>query len=159
MLTDQQMTTLAAAIRASADAGVIAALAIRNDVLLTNWCNSAGTFVVWKTSLTAQQMHSAYVWTELDTLSQSKFNQLTLMLSQGSVDPSQANIRQGFTDIFAGGATTGTRTALIALAKRFATQAEKMFATGTGTNAAPGALVLDGNVGLTEVSTALNRNP
>jgi hypothetical protein len=113
-------------------------------------------FTVWKTSLSAAEMHKAYVWTEMDTLAQSKYNQLTLMLSQGSVNPSVANVRQGFNDIFTGGALVGTRTALIALAKRLVTVGEKLFATGTGSDAVPGELTFEGRVTPQDIYEAMS---
>jgi len=113
-------------------------------------------FYVWKTSLSASEMHNAYVWTEMDTLAQSKYNQLTLMLSQGSVNPSQANVRQGFADIFTGPGLAATRGALIALAKRLVTKGERLFATGTGTDVVPGTLTFEGRVTPQDVYEAMS---
>jgi len=41
MLNTTQQQTLAAALRAETNAGVVAALVIRNDVILRDWCNAA----------------------------------------------------------------------------------------------------------------------
>jgi hypothetical protein len=115
---------------------------------------AAPDYIVWKTSVTASQMHTAYVWTELDNLSQAKFNQLTLMLSEGSVNPSLVNIRQGFSDIFTTNCPN-TRTALIALSKRKATVAEKMFATGTGSDPSPATLSFEGTITAQDIVEAM----
>jgi len=118
---------------------------------------AAPDFYVWKTSLAAKEMHeSGYVWSELDALTQAKYNQLSLMLSQGVVNPSKANVRQGFLDIFAGAGFATTRTALVALAKRKATVAEKLFATGTGSEGSPAELSFEGSVSSQTIMEAMS---
>ncbi len=59
MLTTQQLTTLASAIRADTDQAVIDALAIRNDVALAELYNAATTHVVWRSTLTPEQARAA----------------------------------------------------------------------------------------------------
>jgi len=41
-LTKLQQQTLATALRAETNAGVVSAMSVRNDVFLTQWCNTAG---------------------------------------------------------------------------------------------------------------------
>jgi hypothetical protein len=159
MLTDAQQTALAAAIRASADPTVIAALALRNDVALAEWCNSASTFVVWRPEVPVADYRDAITWTEVDALTTGKariWEWLTARMTL-PINAASAAVRQGIADAF--GAGTATRAALLAVSKRFASQVESLFATGTGTDATPGALIYVGPVSLTEVSVALNRNP
>jgi len=43
MMTEAQKQALAAALRAGTDAGVVAMMAIRNDVGLAEWCNAASS--------------------------------------------------------------------------------------------------------------------
>ena len=116
------------------------------------------SFTVWKTRVTEQDMHAAYVWTEMDNLTQARFNQLTLILKPGSINPSTPNIRQGVQDIFTGAQLVNTRTALTALSKRLATVAEKLFSTGPGdgSNGNPANLVFEGSVSIQDVQAALS---
>lgn len=162
-LDASQRATLKAAILAETDPTVTAALAIRNDVAIANWYNAASTFIVWKTSITRKEMHNAYVWTEMDSFTNgAKQFQFNLLISEGTVNPSDANVRQGFQDIFSGAGLATTRAALIALAKRAATKAEALFATGTGTDGSPGTLgvnangYVEGALSYNDVSLALN---
>jgi hypothetical protein len=66
----------------------------------------------------------------------------------GAIDPSRANVRQGFNDIFSGTQNNAAaqRTHLLTVSRRKATRAEKLFATGTGSTAAPAALGYEGAV-------------
>ncbi len=53
------------------------------------------------------------------------------------VNPSLADRRQCFDDIFSGAGGATTRANLLALWKRLATFAQKLFSTGTGSDAVP----------------------
>lgn len=153
-LTAAQKATLRAAILADATAGPLAAA--NDDQGVANWLNGPqAAFFVWKTRVTQTEMHAAYVWTEMDNLAQAKFNQLTLMLQPGAINPSIANVRQGISDIFSAAQLVNTKAALTALAKRATTTAEKLLATGTGTNAVPATLGAEGNVSALEAGDIL----
>jgi len=162
MLTDAQMQTLAAAIRASTDPTVVAALAIRNDVLLTEWANSPSTFIAWKTRATQDELMqlSGFDWVQIDNLTagQARIWEWLFSNNERAIDPSKPQIRSGISECWKGtAAKVAVATAVLNGCKRAATQCERLFATGTGTDASPGTLVFDGPVGLTEVSVALNR--
>jgi hypothetical protein len=47
-----------------------------------------------------------------------------------------------------------TRAALLALWKRLATRGEKLYATGTGSDAVPGTLTFEGNISARDVEEA-----
>lgn len=157
MLTDAQLATLAAAIRASADPDVVAALAIRNDVGLADLYNRNSTFVVWRTAVEPAEYREAIVWADCDALSAAKARSWEWITGQMSLplDPSKANVRAGLADVWPVGTT---RTQLLAVAKRYATQAERLYATGTGTTATPGLLGWEGQLGHWDVSKALNEH-
>jgi hypothetical protein len=160
MLTSAQYTALAAAIRADTDQAVIDALAIRNDVLLAELYNADTTFIVWRTNVTPDEYREAIVWTEVDALtSGSKYRiwEWLTMNMTAPINASSANVRQGLADCWA--SNTTTRPQLLAIAKRAATKAEKVFATGTGTDVTPGLLVWEGRLSHSDISTALNNNP
>jgi hypothetical protein len=159
-MTPAQLTTLAAAIRADTDPAVVAALDIRNDVLLQDLYNAASTFIVWRSTIPVEEYRNAITWTEVDALTTgSKYRiwewmtgNMTLPLESG-----KSSVRTGLADCW--GVSTTTRAALLTLAKRPATKAEKLFVTGTGTTATPGALGWEGRVTYTTVGIALGANP
>lgn len=160
MLTNTQQQALAAAIHASTDPVAVAALAIRNDVALTDWCNSAGTFIVWKTSVRQDEiMQNGFDWTLVDNLTVGKDRIWTWMFSnpERSINPSKANVRAGIAECWKGtAAMLAQQAAVLAHCKRPATQAEAVFATGAGSDASPGLLVFDGLVDINELSRSLN---
>ena len=158
-LSETQRTTLAAHIRANTDQDVIDALAVRNDSELTRLYNLASTFYVWRTSITPAEYRDAIVWTEVDGLTTGKariWEWITQNMTM-AINTSSANVRQGLADAFA--QNTTTRPNLLAIAKRFATVAESIFSTGTGTSGNPGTLGFEGTITTEDVGRALNDNP
>jgi len=155
-LTDAQYTTLANHIRANIEPEVVAALAIRNDTELAKLYNLDTDFYVWKTSITPDEYRGAVVWTEVDTLNagNARIWEWVTNYFTGNLDASDANVRQGIADAF--GAGTTTRANLLALGKRLASLYEEVFATGTGTEATPGTMVLQGPVTTKIIGKALN---
>lgn len=71
-----------------------------------------------------------------------------------SVNPSLANVRQAFADIFSGAAGAANRTHLNAMARRSASRIEKLLATGTGTTASPATMGYEGPISYREIQTA-----
>lgn len=155
-LTNAQYTTLANHIRANIEPEVVAALAIRNDTELAKLYNLDTDFYVWKTSITPDEYRGAMVWTEVDTLNagNARIWEWVTNYFTGNLDASDANVRQGIADAF--GAGTTTRANLLALGKRLASLYEEVFATGTGTEATPGTMVLQGPVTTKIIGKALN---
>jgi hypothetical protein len=70
------------------------------------------------------------------------------------VNPSIASNRAFFDDVFSGAGGTNTRAALLALWKRLATRGEKLYATGTGSDASPATLVVEGAISARDVEEA-----
>lgn len=66
--------------------------------------------------------------------------------STGTVNPSLPSIKAAFADIFSGAGGLPNRNHIAALSKRSATVAEKLYATGTGSDASPAKLVFEGDV-------------
>lgn len=64
--------------------------------------------------------------------------------------------RAFFDDVFSGAGGTNTRAALLVLWKRLATRIEKLFATGTGSDAVPATLVFEGEVSVQDIIEARN---
>jgi len=76
--------------------------------------------------------------------------------SEGMCNPSLGNVRQAFRDIFSGSTepAPANRTHLLAISRRLATRAEKLFAVGLGTAAAPSTMTFEGNVRYSDISEA-----
>ena len=153
-LTDAQYTTLADHIRASSDPDVVAALAIRNDTEITRLYNLDSAVYVWKTTVTPSEYRGAMVWTQVDQMTAGNariWEWITANMTL-NLDASDPNVRQGILDAFSG----QTLTNLTAVAKRISSLYESLYATGTGTEANPSLLVLEGPLTTQIVGKALN---
>lgn len=143
--TTGQRTTLKTAVLASQDtldlytAGDLSGLA----ALLNT--PSSPAFIVWKTNVPIGTVGVTFNATELaglSSLNTTRLTNLALWMPTG-VNPSITSVRSFFDDIFSGAGGTNTRAALLALWKRTATRLERIFATGTGSDAVPGLLVIE----------------
>lgn len=155
MLTDTQQQALAVALRAEQDPAVVAAMAIRNDVALTEWCNAAGTMDAWNEAMSGKDLFEATDVTLFDNLTAGKRDAWRLMLSFAPLDLSRNKNRKAVLDTW--GATNAT--AVLQACTRKATHAEAYLggtdATTNGVTAKK--LSFTGLLSLTEVSIALNR--
>lgn len=148
-LTPQQIATLKAAI--IADPNLAAARAIHSGVgtqMITDYLNSASTKVVFKTSAALAEVGKNFEATALSAMTSANNDRLVsfaLWNPQG-VDPTRADHRQFFNDVFSPASGAGTRAKLYALWRRFANRAEGLLAAGTGSDADPAALVFEGAV-------------
>ena len=149
-MTPAQIQTFSTAIAAETDATVVAALAAGNNNALLSWYNSDASPEenVWRTSVSVDQTIEAIDWTEFmgvpveggDDIAGIKAATeqgteyarqnlaLTMLLSNGEFNPSLQTVRDALAAIFAGDANT--RAAILAIAKRAATNVESVFFTG-----------------------------
>jgi hypothetical protein len=111
-------------------------------------------FIVWRTNVPTADIKKAVVWTEYIARSQGERDAFVLINSNFIVNAADANVRQGFADIFSGVTGATTRANLTALAKRSATRAEKVLATGTGTDATPAVMGFEGELSYQDVQAA-----
>lgn len=160
MLTTNQMQTLAAALRVSLDATVIAALAIRDDVTLANWCNAAANpaQLAWRTSVAPQDADEAADWTTFDSISAGKRDSWSFFLNFPR-DYSKNKVRKWITDVW-GNATAGSNAEAILFAgTENATNGELIFGGAFKTTGTVTALSrnFNGEIGLTELSQSLNK--
>lgn len=153
-LSAAQLIALKSAINAETNPAVVTARQQLDWAAMEAFYNTASNFIVWKPSLSVAEMQSVYVWSEILALTPAQFNALTLMQNQGFLTPAVANVRTGMAAILAGAANT--LTALTALAKRAATNGERVFATGTGSNGSPGNLVATGLITERDLTLAFN---
>ena len=157
-LTEAQRTTLAAHIRANTDQAVIDALAARNDTELASLYNAESSYVVWQSVVTVPEYKGALVWSEVDALTAGKARIWEWVTGNQTVDldATDLNIRQGILDAFAG---TTSLDQLTNVAKKNATLAQSIYATGTGTTQDPGINDFDELVTIHDIGRALNDNP
>jgi hypothetical protein len=107
------------------------------------WYNltASPAFTAWRRLVTLSEIAKKLNGTELAGLSSLNHTRLqtviALLNAAGGLDASLADQRQFFDDIFSGAGGATTRVSLLALWKRTATNIQKLFSTGTGSDAAP----------------------
>ena len=162
-LTSAQLTTLKAAILADP---VLAAFPDDSDgaFAIAAALNLAATptFWVWRTRLSKADITDVesvdatnWSWTAYIARSageQAGFREMFAV--DGTVNASKPNVRQGFADVFSGGQGSAQRTHLLAVARRPATRAEKLFATGTGDTGSPATMTVVGALSYQDVMQA-----
>ena len=153
-LKPAQKTNLLAAIAADP---VLAAFPNTNDgafeiAQLLNF-DSNPAFVVWRSNYNPLQIREAITSaaTQLDNLTASK-RQSLLWWAEGTYDMGKVATRAAVTDFTNGFATL--QNALLDGGKRTALRIEGILATGTGTQADPGKLVLEGPISYQDVFEA-----
>lgn len=157
-MTPAQLSAFKTAIFAETDPSIVAARQAFETGTIAAFYNASASpsFTVWKTSVPLADVVANVDGTELVGLTAIKLAAYQCLLLAGSVNPSKANVQAAFNQVFssAGGATT--RPLLLALWKRFANRVEKVFATGTGSDASPATLTFEGAVSNDDVAAALN---
>ena len=123
---------------------------------LFNLQAASPTFTVWKTNVDIGAVGDNIVATELAGLSSLNATRLQTigLYSPNGVNPSLPDRRAFFDDVFSGAGGIATRAKLLILWKRLATRAEKLFATGTGTDAVPAVMTFEGDVVYQDVDRA-----
>ena len=155
-LTPAQLPALKNAIAAETDPTLVALRTANDETGMAGWYNGASTFVVWKSRVTIEQTGQAFngaEWAGMTSANHTRLQTVAQYLS--AYNAGVADIRTMFNDIWSGAGGANTRAALLALWKRFATKAERLYATGTGTDATPGLPTFEGNITAQDVSDAL----
>ena len=157
-LTPSQLTTLKNDILADAtfnsqphnSDGAYAIAAVYNAL-------ASPAFTVWKTNVSIDAVGDNIVGTELAGLTTANLTRLQTIvaLSPTGVNPSLSDRRAFFDDVFSGAGGQLTRPKLLILWKRFATHLEKLFATGTGSDASPATMVVEGTISYQDVLQAM----
>ena len=159
MLTPAQKTTLAAHIAASPDLNVIpntydGAFEIARLMALP----ASPAFIVWKSSVPKSEVGKAFQASALAAITAGNNDKLANFAAWNeTVEPWRADQRAFFDDVFSVAAGATTRASLLALWKRQANRAEKLFAPGTGSDASPATLTFEGALDYNDVYAA--RNP
>lgn len=165
--TPAEITTLRAAVQS--EPSIQSCLTAGNDVCVSDWLNSQSTVIVWRTRVTQEEYQTAvsstgstFNWSGTGGFiarTQGERDAWRTMFSPGSVNPSQANVRAAFDDIFSGtgAGAVSNRNHLSAVSKRNATVAESVLSTGTGTDASPAVLTYEGRVSVNDISQIMGR--
>ena len=155
MLTHAQLTVLKAAILA--EPSLAEALSSADDIAIASFFNeqASPSFVVWKSSLTPEEARTAISGgdglSQLDNLTAGKRDSL-LWLFEGETHPSNEAQRAAIQGLC--GTQNTLKAAILAAQKRMATRFEKLFAVGTGTDASPATLTVEGELTYADVSLA-----
>lgn len=159
MLTPAQKTTLKADIIANPDLnskpnntdGAFDIAALYN-------LNATPSFTVWKTNVSIDDVGKKLNGTELaglTTANNTRLQTIAIFLA-GGVNPAVPDNRQFFDDVFSGAGGTNTRANLLVLWKRLASRVEKLYATGTGSDASPATMTFEGPISYQDVDQARN---
>lgn len=164
-MTNSELIALKSAILS--DANLTTFVAEGATGAIAEYLRGPSTFVVWRTYAPVADIDDAIIWANMTPtdapdgtaiytnralFAQAKQISLqTMVQGQQSISSAKANVRAGLQDALtnlptgAGGATQAAGWAAVRLAmQRNASHFEKIFATGTGTTASPGTLVLEG---------------
>ncbi len=129
---------------------------------IAEWYNrpTSPAFTVWRTAVTWDEiMLNGMDWARVDNLSVGKARIWDWMFQNAlrAMNPAKANIRAGIDATWVGtAADLAVRASVYAHCKRAATAGERLYATGTGTEATPGTMTFEGQVSPGEVDSALN---
>ena len=147
-MTPTQLSTLKAA--ALTDAMAMAFITSGNDTGLAEWFNAPTNHIVWRSVLTPDQARAAIIQgaAQLDALTASKRDSLLWWVNR-SHDARLATTQAAMADLC--GSQNTLKNALLDGAKRNASVLEKIFATGTGTTAAPGTSPVMGAISWSEL--------
>ena len=131
--------------------GAFAIAAIYNEEANPAW-------VVWRSSVTQDEiMQNGFDWTRVDNLGVGPARIWEWMFKNQatSFNPSKPNVRAGIEAVWKGtAADLAVRAAVYVHCKRNATRAEKLFSTGTGTDATPATMDFEGDLSYSTVEAA-----
>lgn len=159
-MTPEQTATLKAALLA--DQALAQWIIDYRDDLIRDHYNAPAdpAYIVWRTSVTQDEiMQNGFDWVQVDNLSVGKARIWEWLFDNGStsINPSKANVRAGIDEVWKGtAAMLAVRAAIYVHCKRAANRVERLFATGTGSDAVPGTLVFEGTLSTSDISAILN---
>jgi hypothetical protein len=117
------------------------------------------TFVAWRSSVTRDAVTTeGFDWTQVDNLTtgQARIWDLLFDTQTGAINPGEPGKRAAISECWKGtAAKVAVATFVLSRCKRFARRGERVFATGTGTDATPGLLTFEGTISAQNVSDAL----
>jgi hypothetical protein len=160
-LTNAQLLTLKAAILNETDPTFVGYRNANDKPSMAVWLNAASSpaFIVYRSSVATAEVGKAVNYVAVEAMTDINRARITTFytMNPSSFQP-RDDVRSYWDATFGGtlgGQGQATRDALAALWKRTATRLEKLYATGTGTTLAPGALVFEGTVDANHIGDAL----
>lgn len=113
-------------------------------------------FIVWKTAVSVDEiMRNGMDWARVDNLTVGKARIWDCLGRLGTFDASKINVRAGIDAAWVGtAADLAVRAAIYTHCKRSATVIEKLFATGTGSDASPATMSFEGAISYQDVQAA-----
>ena len=157
MLTTEQLAVLKAAILADPVLSAYPAGAASSyPIAFALNAIAEPAFVVWRTDVSVDEiMRNGMDWARVDNLTVGKARIWDWMTRLGTFNAAKANIRAGIDAAWVGtAADLAVRATVYTHCKRSATVAEKLFATGTGTDAAPAKMTFEGALSPDDVQQA-----
>lgn len=156
MLTQSQLVTLRAAIDADP---ALSAEPMNSDgdynIAVALDAVASPAFIVWKTSVTRTQAMAQMDWTRVDNLSVGKSRIWDWMFNSGSINAAEPSIRAGIDAVWVGtAADLAVRASVYVVCKRSSTRAEKILASGAGTDATPATMSHEGQLSPADVHAA-----
>lgn len=159
MLTTEQRATLKTYVEADPTLSLIphsydGAYAIADALAAA----TSPAFIVWRTNVPTAEIGNAWNGSDIDGMSALNMQRLQLLLASspsGVFDMSRIDRRTGFLNPFGASATNSSKVAMNAVFKRTANLLEKLFASGTGTDAAPATMTVEGRIDYNEVHAAM----
>lgn len=131
---------------------------ITDDQVIASWYSATATpaFIVWKSTVSINETGKKYNGSEWATMTSANHTRLQTIAQwlPAGYSPGLQDIRDMFNDVWSG--KTLTLAALLALWKRNARELEKLFAVGTGNDALPATLVVEGSIGAQEISDVIS---
>jgi len=157
MLTNNQKTILASALRAESDSAVQAAVAGGNITYLMEWCNGLGATDAWNTMVDKASLFEATNIAKFDNLTAGKRDAWRLVIDNAPIDAARNRMRSATVDIW--GATDSV--AILQDMRRKATRGEAYLGGNNATTNTVSALKLNyiGSLSIDDIATALNENP
>jgi hypothetical protein len=153
-LTPAQRATLKAHILATSDLNAVYGLGDLDGLKALLNAAFSPSFTVWRSSVPLDEiMLNGFDWTRVDNLSVGKARIWEWMFqTNGSINPSKTNIRAGIDACWTGtAADTAVRAAVYVHCKRFASRLEKLFAQGTGSDASPATMDVEGDIDVSDL--------
>lgn len=133
-----------------------------NCLQIANWYAGEAdpAFIVWRSSVSRQEiLQNGFDWTRLDNLSVGKARvwQDIFAGEGGTMNPSKLNVRVGIESVWVGtAADLAVRAAVYVHCKMNASHAQKLFATGTGSDATPATMAVEEPLTYLDVLDAMN---
>lgn len=159
-LTTAQLSDLKTAILEETDPAFVVLRTANNEQGMADWYNELSPFVVWKTYVSQDEiMQNGFNWVRVDNLSVGKARIWEWLFDnqQAAINPSKANVRAGIAECWKGtDADLAVQAAVLTHCRRACSRAERIFASGTGTQGTPGLLGgFEGSVTAQDISDAL----